>query len=184
MARFQTPPPGRVVVSIIYSSIDALADALRQLERQFGRVVCETLEIPYSGNKYAEEMGHNLQRRFYSFNRQFDRDKLPSIKTSCDRIERQFGDRVDDYTFRTVNIDPGMLTPDNLIMASHREYNHRLYLGEGTFGELTLVWAKGRFVRLPWTGPDFCQQEAIDFFERVRDMFEPQDCLQETELEQ
>jgi hypothetical protein len=172
MARTQKPPSGRVIVSIIYSSLDALAETLRLLERQFGRVQCETMEIPYTGEQYAEEMGGSLQRRFYSFERQVERDRLPEIKATCHKLEKQFGDMVDDYAFRTVNIDPGILTPENLVMSSHREYNHRIYLRDGVFAELTLVYAKGRFVRLPWTQPDFCQGEAIEFFLRVRRSFD------------
>jgi hypothetical protein len=87
-------------------------------------------------------------------------------------VENQLGDLVQDYAFRTVNIDPGVLTPDNLIMASHREYNHRVYLRDGVFAELALVYSRGRFVRLPWTVVDFCQGEAIEFFVRVRQSFE------------
>jgi len=172
MARRQTPPPGRLVVSIIYSSIDALADALKLLERQFGRVQYETIETTYSATTYAEEMGDSLQRRFFSFEKPVERDRLPQIKTACQKIEKQFGDHVDDFTFRTVNLDPGILTPDNLVMASTREYNHRIYLSDGVFADLVLVFAKGRFVRMPWTISDFYHGEAIEFFLRVRASFE------------
>jgi hypothetical protein len=78
------------------------------------------------------------------------------------------GDQVDDYTFRTVNIDPGVLTPGNVIMASHREFGHRVYLGRGVFAEVTLVYARGRFTQLPWTNADFCDEEAVRFFTDVR----------------
>ncbi|MCP4685320.1 MAG: DUF4416 family protein [bacterium] len=172
MARKQTPPPGRLIVSIIYSSIDAVADSLKLLERQFGRVQYETIEMPYTSEAYSEEMGDKLQRRFFSFEKPVERDRLPQIKAACLKIEKQFGDHVDDFTFRTVNLDPGILTPDNLVMASTREYNHRVYLGEGVFAELVLVFAKGRFVRMPWTIADFYHGEAIDFFLRVRESFE------------
>ncbi|MCK4632886.1 MAG: DUF4416 family protein, partial [candidate division Zixibacteria bacterium] len=67
---------------------------------------------------------------------------------------------------------PGILTPANLVMASHREYNHRVYLEDGVYAELALVWSKGRYVRLPWTNPDFCHGEAIEFFQRVRGSFD------------
>jgi hypothetical protein len=56
-------------------------------------------------------------------------------------------------------------------MASHRKFNHRIYLSEGVFAELTLVYSRGRFVRLPWTPAEFCEGEAIDFFLRVRESF-------------
>lgn len=173
MARIQTPTPGRLIVSIIYSSFDALADALRALERRFGRVQFETIEIPGADTIiYKEEMGDRLQRRFFSFERLVSRDCLPVIKNICHKIEPLFADRLDDYIFRTINLDPGILTPDNLVMASHREYNHRIYLKDGVFAEIVLIYARGRFMRLPWTNADFCHDEAIDFFLRVRGSFE------------
>jgi hypothetical protein len=57
-------------------------------------------------------------------------------------------------------------------MASTREYNHRIYLSDGVFADLVLVFAKGRFVRMPWTISDYYHGEAIDFFLRVRASFE------------
>jgi len=173
MARIQKPPPGRLIISIIYSSLDAVADALKVLERRFGTVQFETIEIP-SGDAltYKEEMGEHLYRRFFSFEQLVSRDTLSEIKNTCHRIEPLFADHVDDYIFRTVNIDPGILTSDNLVMTSHREYNHRIYLKDGVFAEIVLVFAKGSFRRLPWTGVDFCHIEAIDFFRRVRSSFE------------
>ncbi len=161
-----------MIVSIIYSSMDGLADALKLLEKQFGRVQCETMEIEYASDQYAEEMGEQLQRRFYSFEKMVERDTLPEIKALCTRMEKQFSDMVDGYPFRTVNIDPGVMTSESVVMASHREFNHRIYLGGGVFAELALVFSRGRFVRLPWTNMDFCQGEAIEFFLRVRESFE------------
>lgn len=173
MARRQTPPPGQLITSVIYSHIDAVADCLRMLEKQFGRIRCETIDIPYTHTeKYCEEMGDNLMRRFFSFEKPISRDALPDIKPICEKIERQLGDQVQDYCFRTVNIDPGIMTPDNLVMSSNREYNHRIYLRNGVFAEVQLIWAKGGFRRLPWTNPDFCHEEAVDFFIRVRESFE------------
>jgi hypothetical protein len=173
MARIQKPPPGRLVVSIIYSSMDALADGVKALEKRFGRVQYETLEIPCSeADEYSEEMGTDLLRRFYSFDSSVPRDSLPSLKAACYKIEPKFSDTVDGYHFRTINIDPGILTPSALVMASHKEFNHRIYLRDGVWGEMALMYAHSKFCRLPWTNPDFCCDEAVDFFERVRGTFE------------
>lgn len=170
-----------MIVSVIYSHIDGVADALIQLERHFGRVRCETIDIPCtSTDRYSEEMGSSLHRRFFSFEKRADRDRLPEIKLCCHKIEKELGDRVNDFTFRTVNLDPGIMTADNLVMASHREYNHRIYLTRGVFAELALVWARGQFVRLPWTPADFYHDEAVEFFHRVRQSF---DCIGEAALD-
>jgi hypothetical protein len=80
MARIQRPPKGRLIVSIIYNSLDGLADSLKLLEKQFGRVQCETMELTYTSGSYAEEMGDNLQRRFYSFER--------LVATACPKSKR------------------------------------------------------------------------------------------------
>ncbi len=171
MARIQTPPQGRLIISVIYNSLDGLADCLKLLEKQFGRVQYETTEIECSDNGYYEEMGRQLSRRFFSFEKMVERDALPEIKANCHKIERQLGDQVDDYTFRTVNVDPGILSPGNLIMASHREMGHRIYLGKGIFAETTLIYARGRFTQLPWTNADFCHEEAVRLFSECRKTF-------------
>ena len=173
MARVQEPTKGRPIVSVIYSSLDALADSLKALERKFGPVQYETLEITcQKPEMYAEEMGSDLLRRFFSFEKTAEREFLAEMKKTCHKIEPNFADHTQDYDFRTVNIDPGILTPSNLIMASHREMNHRIYLKDGIFAELALIYARGRFRRLPWTNPDYCDGEAIDFFLRVLESFE------------
>jgi len=173
MARKQEGGQGRLIVSVVHSSIDALADAVDALEKRFGAVQYETLEAECgSPDLYKEEMGDNLMRRFFSFERPIDRNMLPTVKSICAKIEAQYADKVHDYCFRTVNLDPGILTPANLVMAAYREMNHRIYLEDGVFGELTLVWSKGQFVRLPWTDLDYCTDESIDFFCRVRSCFE------------
>jgi hypothetical protein len=173
MTRMQKPEPGRLIISLVHASRDALADALALLERRFGRVQFETIDIPHSNSAlYAEEMGRDLQRRFFSFLRPVERDSLPEIKEACCKFETQLGDHVDDYTFRTVNIDPGILSPANLVMASHREFNHRMYLGHAVFAEIELIYTRGKFCRLPWTDMDFCHDEAVDFFLRVRNSFD------------
>jgi len=173
MARILKPPPGRLIFSVIYSSLDALADGLKALERKFGRVQFETVEIACSDqDTYREEMGDGLQRRLFSFEKLYSRDALPDIKGICHKIEPMFADTVGDFIFRSVNIDPGILTPENLVMASHREYNNRLYLRDGVYAQIELIWANHQFCRLPWTNPDFCEGEAVEFFLRVRESFE------------
>ena len=65
-----------------------------------------------------------------------------------------------------------MTTPDSVVMAAHREFNYRIYLADGVFAETALVYSRECFMRLPWTDQDFCHDEAIDFFLRVRSTFD------------
>ncbi|MEA3296806.1 MAG: DUF4416 family protein [candidate division Zixibacteria bacterium] len=173
MPHLKEPLPGRLIVSVIYSSIDALSDSLSMLERRFGKVQYETSEIASSeAERYREEMGEGLVRRFFSFEEPVKRSVLCEIKMTCRKIEPCFADNAGGVLFRTINIDPGIMTPDNIVMASIHETRHKVYIGNSIFAEIVLIYANGRFVRLPWTSPDFCYDQAIDLFERVRDGFE------------
>ncbi len=173
MIRTLEPPPGRLILSTVSSSVDALAEALEKLERRFGRVQFETDAIPCSdAERFREEMGDRPQRRFFSFERMVARCSLIDVKAACDKIEPQFADEVDGFMFRTVNLNPGIMSEENLIMAGHRELNHCVYIGQGTYAEIALIYTRGQFVRLPWTNPDFYSDQAIDLFNRVRDCFE------------
>jgi hypothetical protein len=84
----------------------------------------------------------------------------------------QLSDVVDDFNFRTVNLDPGILTPANIVMASHHETNYNIYIKDGVFAEIALIYGRETYLRLPWTNPDYYNDEAISFFTRVNESFE------------
>ena len=181
MARFKKPPPGKLIVSIIYSSVDALADSVSALEKKFGKVMYETLEVHCEqAPDYTEEMGEKLHRRFFSFEKEVPRDSLAVVKATCFKIEAQFADLIDGFHFRTVNLDPGILTPTTLVMASHREESHKVYIKDGVYAEIAMIHAHGGFCRLPWTQSDFCDEETIAFLERVKQTFELEESSQES----
>jgi len=170
MGRIKIPVPGRLIVSIIYASIGAMDDAAREIEKKYGRVEFETDDIEFLHTKYyREEMGDNLKRKFFAFEKMVDRDKLAEIKIWTNKLEEKYGEKVGDFVFRKVNIDPGILTLANLTLASTKDYAHRIYLGGGIFAETTLIYEKKKFKSLPWTYPDYTEPEAVDFFKRVRE---------------
>ena len=81
MGRIKIPLPGRLIVSIIYSSIGAMDEAAREIEKKFGRVEFETDDIDFLHTKYyREEMGDDLKRKFFAFEKMIDRDRLAEIK--------------------------------------------------------------------------------------------------------
>jgi hypothetical protein len=119
---------------------------------------------------YKEEMGDNLLKYYAFFKTPIDRSRLPSVKNHTNAIERQFmrGGK------RTVNIDPGYLTVDKLVLASTKDFFHRLYLGDGIFGEATLHYRKtgrksGGFRFFSWTYPDYQEPEFLKFLETARE---------------
>ncbi len=69
---------------------------------------------------------------------------------------------------RFLNIDTGLITPENLILATIKNFTHRIYLGEQIFADLTLVFEKKSYRALEWTYPDYQAPEAVEFFNWCR----------------
>jgi len=69
---------------------------------------------------------------------------------------------------RPVNLDPGIIEPSKLVLATTKNYAHRIYIGKKIYAEVTLIFEKGRWRPLEYTYPDYTQQVYLDFFARVR----------------
>ncbi len=164
------PLPGKLILSAIYSEPEALYTSIKSLEKKFGRVEFETEECDFTHTDYyREEMGENLRRKFFSFQKMVPRDSLADIKIFTNKLEEQFGDKVGDFVFRTINLDPGIMRLSGLTLASTKDFSHRIYLRDGIYAEVTLLYAKKQFLALPWTYPDYQDEKTISFLSKVRE---------------
>ncbi len=170
MGKIRKPLPGRLIVSAIYSSMTAMHDAVVDIEKKYGRVELETIDIDFIHTKYyREEMGDNLKRKFFAFEKYVERDHLADLKKFTNKLETKYGEKSGNFVFRRVNLDPGILTLGNLTLATTKDYAHRIYLRDGIFAEITLLYEKGKFKPLTWTYPDYTEPSSIEFFKRVRE---------------
>lgn len=169
MGRIKKPLPGKLILSVIYSSLGPMHDAVKEIEKKYGMVEFETDEIDFIHTTYyREEMGDNLKRKFFAFEKMVERDKLADIKIWTNKLEEKYGEKVDDYVFRRINLDPGILSLANLALATTKDFYHRIYLRDGIFCEITLVYEKKKFKSFPWTYPDYTEPEVIGFLNEVR----------------
>ncbi len=116
---------------------------------------------------YTPEMGTDLQRCYIVFKNWICPGKLAHVKLTTNSIEHEFLDE----GCRTVNLDPGLLTAHSLILASGKDFSHRIYLRDGIYAEVTLMVKDGRLDALPWTYKDYRLPEVVDFFEEQRRAF-------------
>ncbi|MEW6358916.1 MAG: DUF4416 family protein [Planctomycetota bacterium] len=72
---------------------------------------------------------------------------------------------------RPINLDPGYLTLSKVVLATAKDYSHRLYLGRGIYAEVTLHYQKGEFVAWPWTYPDYKTEGYHAFFRKLREIY-------------
>jgi hypothetical protein len=69
---------------------------------------------------------------------------------------------------RPINLDVGYITPAKLVLASMKNFSHRIYLRDGVYGEVTLLYRGRRWEALEWTFPDFASGRYDAFLSEAR----------------
>lgn len=167
MGGIREPEKALALIGLIYGRDFNIENIIPKLNDRLGGILSRSNAIPFSQTDYYEkEMGKNLVRQWLFFNRPIAPDGLADLKAWSNGIE---GRHCGDKGGRQVNIDPGLITLNNLILASTKNYAHRIYLGQGIYAETTLIYRHNRFQPLDWTYPDYKTDEALVFFAEARE---------------
>lgn len=148
----ERPKPAKLFVSVISASAELIARVLLDLAHRYGPEDFVSAPLPFDYTDYYHaEMGQPLWRRFASFARLIQQEELVRIKEQTNELEaRMSADRR-----RRVNIDPGYLLAERLVLATGKNCAHRIYLDRGIYADLTLVFRAKEYRPLPWTYPDY-----------------------------
>jgi hypothetical protein len=159
------PLPAKLVVGVFMKEKSLLETVVEQLTAQFGALEMAGLWLPFDHTVYYEsEMGKPLFRRFLVFEELVGQTDLARIKQITNAMEQ----RMVRNGKRQVNMDPGYLLQERLVLATGKNFTHRIYIGHGIYADLTLIYQKGAFQVLPWTYPDYATPAALQFLEEVR----------------
>ncbi len=157
----------RLVCGILSQRGEVGNEAESALERRFGPIDLRSLRRPFTESVYYEqEMGPELDRCWVSFEKLVTESDIASIKNVTNAIER---DLAGDDGRRRVNLDPGYLVPSRLVLATTKDFAHRIYLADGIYGEVTLMWRHDAFIPMEWTYSDYCSEDATEFFVAARE---------------
>ena len=166
MGEPKEPKPARLFMSLMAAEEIALHQALKDLEQAFGKVDFVSERFVFNQTDYyTEEMGDPLFRHFVTFDGLIPPSSLPEVKRSTNRIEEKCATREGK---RQINIDPGYLCLEHLILATTKGYSHRPYLRDGIYADLALIYRNKSFEPLEWTYPDYRQPEVISLFNELR----------------
>ena len=159
MSTPREPAPGMAVLSVL-GTPENLARHWPDLEpllvERLGPAISTGPDLPFEHTDYYHaEMGSPLARRLLGFDRMVPLDSLPQAKQFTDDLEQRFA----RDGRRTLNLDPGLLTPERLLLATHKNFIHRVYLGQGVFADLTLIYSRSGWQALPWTFADYASPE-------------------------
>ena len=165
MFELRFPKPVKFICGFIYPENNPYQQVKKNLERKFGKIDFESQKITFNyTDYYQKEMGPDLLRRFISFRRLKLPQDLLKLKLFCLKLERKFA----PDNKRRINIDPGYLNESKLVLATTKDFSHRLYLNKGIYAEVTLLFKDGNFSDLATTFPDYRTKEYKDIFMSMR----------------
>ncbi len=154
------PFPAKLIVGLLFRSFAVRDQALETLFEQFGPPDFLTQPHPFTYTSYyAQEMGADLQRQVCSFLHLVPVEHLPAVKLTTNQLEATLA--IEGK--RSINIDPGLLSEERLILATGKNYTHRVYLRDGIYADLTLIYRQGAYHPLPWTYPDYREPGLLHF---------------------
>jgi hypothetical protein len=154
---------GKLFCGVMYSDSKILEKAILELKTRFGEIELESEEFEFGFTSYYEaEFGPRLKKRFIVFKTPIKREELPDIKLFTCEIEKRLG----SIGKRGINIDPGYVTLNNVVVASTKEFPSRIYLGKGIFGDLQLILKRDEVQLMPYTYADYKLMK--DFFLKLR----------------
>ena len=171
MGKPTKPEPVKLVCAIMGQDESMLAKGRELLAGRFGAVELAGPVFDFTFSSYYErEMGTGLVKQFLGFGPLVYPEDLAEIKRASNDLESGLT-RSDGMPGRGLNIDPGYVNGGQLVLATTKNYSHRIYIGKGIFAEVTLLYTRGEFTPLPWTYRDYSTEAALAFFTRVRGAF-------------
>ncbi|NQU76878.1 MAG: DUF4416 family protein [Planctomycetes bacterium] len=169
MAQIHQPEPVKLIAALLAGRAEWLDAAEERLRQLFGATDTASDDMPFTfTDYYRQQMGSALLRRLLSFARLIDPGELAAIKRQTNAVEAELTEQFDGVP-RPVNIDPGYIEPSKLVLASTKNFAHRLYLGAGIYAEVTLQYRHGTWEAGQWTFPDYRSRTYDAFLTEVRD---------------
>lgn len=169
MWKLNNPQPVKLIIGILASNQQALSAAVKILKKEFGVIDSESNVWPFEQTDYyKDETGENILRQFVSFEKLINPAKLAKIKHKTNKLEQKIAKKLVCDLPRPINLDPGIIEPSKLVLATTKNFSHRIYIGKRMYAELTLSFIKGSWKSFDYTFPDYKRGYYNDFLSQVR----------------
>ena len=149
----------------------ALRWAIEQSTGHWGKLALQSPVFDFTETEfYTPTMGNDLKKQFLVFDEMIDPGDLAPTKVLSNRWERQYAEQTDHAQVRPLNIDPGYISEAKLVLATTKDRDHRIYLQQGIFAEVTLHFRGKRWTSSRWTYPDYQRADFQAFFTECRSL--------------
>jgi hypothetical protein len=170
--QLRPPQPVKLIVGMLSRVETLFAAAEERMQQLWGAIDVASAVMPFNQTTYYEkEMGPELLRKFLSFAGLIDPGDLAGIKHQSNSLELELGDSAEGKALnvaRPINLDPGYIDPSKLVLATTKNYSHRIYIGQSMYAEATLHYHQGRWQAWPFTYPDYASGVYDPFLNQAR----------------
>ena len=172
MGKIFKSKPVNLLIGVLVSAPGLFRQIVEILGKNFGAIDLQSDILPFIfTDYYNKEMGKGILRQFYSFEKLIMPDEIAPIKVQTNHIEESIITSGKYSVKRPINIDPGYINESRLILASTKDFSHRIYLRDGIYAEVTLNYRGGRYESFPWTFPDYKSSEYHKFLLMARELY-------------
>jgi hypothetical protein len=170
MWTLKKPEPVKLIVGILACDERAVNAAVDMIKAKFGNCDLESPVWPFTHTEYyANETGKEIVKKFVAIEKLILPDKLAGIKLTTNKMEKKLAVRLGGNLTRPVNLDPGYIEPSKLVLASTKNFSHRIYIGKKIWAEVTLIFSKGQWKGFEYSFPDHKEDRYHGFFSQVRE---------------
>ncbi len=174
MAKIRPPLPVKLFAGVLTSIPEIFPRAEQRLAALFGPVDSRGGPFLFDMTHYYDEaMGTPLYRCFLSFEKLIDPPAVAEAKVKTNDVEFAFADEYRSVQ-RPINLDPGYLEQSKIVLASTKNYYHRILISGGIYAEVTLHFEEGKWQSFPWTFPDYRTDQYLPFFSSLREKYRGQ----------
>ena len=165
------PLPVKLFCGVLYSDEQLFKKSQSLLIEKYGEIDFQSDQFRFEiSDYYKPEMGWPIYRLFWSFQKLINPDEIARVKIECNKIEDQMALAGN----RKVNLDPGYMDYDKIVLASAKYNGQKVYLNFGIYADLTLRYEKGNFYPYPWSFPDFKSGNYNQTFLGIREIYKAQ----------
>ncbi|OHD58205.1 MAG: hypothetical protein A2014_07785 [Spirochaetes bacterium GWF1_49_6] len=161
----------KLVLGVLSADPGIMQKMLGEMSAQYGEIDYRSADIAfhYTGY-YDDEMGDGITRIFIAYKALIEPDELVEIKKFTNRLELRYA--VDGK--RKVNFDPGYLVLGKFLLATTKDQQHRIYIRDGIYEEVTLYYRDKEWRYFEWTYPDYRSDEYRAVFQEIRQIYKKQ----------
>lgn len=169
------PNPVKLIVAILFSDEVRLKEALSMLSFKYGPIDYQSPIFSFDHTDYyVSEMGSPIFRLFISHEPLIHPKDIARIKIETNEMEERLGIREKEILHRKVNLDPGYMDYDKVVLASAKYNGQKIYLDLGIWADLTLHYEKDQLYPYPWSFPDFKTGMYNEVFLQIRKRYKMQ----------